>query len=120
MQIPAWLLLASLTVPRLGAASAIDQPECSPLKLPKQTRSLNLVVDSTALTTRLQALDSSHPADVIVAVYLAHGASAHVVPESSDTSSATQVLQHVLASLRPSSKDVPAAFRVHVHSGSVP
>jgi hypothetical protein len=120
MQMPAWLLLASLTVPRLGAAAAIGQQECRPLNLPKRIRSLDLVVDSTALVTRLQALDALHPAEVIVSVLLANGGSGHVVTESPDTATGDQVVQHVVASLRPISKDAPAAFRVHVRFGPTP
>lgn len=91
--------------------------DCRPLEKPKDLPRLDAVLDSLALLDRVLGLDTMPPVPVIVSVFLSDKPRAHIVDKSAPTSTEDLVLGHVLASLRPVSKNSPIAVRVHLRLG---
>lgn len=117
-------LASPAALPRVLPVAAVTTgalpDSCAALMQPKHLPSLGIVLDSTALMTRLQALDTTSTGNVIVGVRFSSGPTGHIVERSASAPLSELVMGHVLASLRPASKGAPPAFRVHVRLGPAP
>ncbi len=120
-----WRNPAHTTTSNVGlSARAVDVPVvaadvCQPLSNPKRLPAVDALLDSTALSGQLTALDSLVGSELIVSVRMGDSPDAHVFDTTTAiTSRGEGVAATVLASLRPNPKEAPQAFRLRIRRAS--
>lgn len=113
---------------RPAVASALDTPvllrrtaqKCAPLTLPKRVRAVDALFDSSALMTRLKAVDTIIGAETIVSVSSGPSPTADVLDVPVVTPGHQMLVAEVIAVLRADVKEMPPAFRLHIrHSAGL-
>ncbi|NOT09366.1 MAG: hypothetical protein HOP28_14310 [Gemmatimonadales bacterium] len=111
-----------LTVWHLTATLVMSYPApqgCQPVSPAHLLVDVGQVLDSAGLLRRLGGPDTrANPP--IVSVFLSKPPTAHVVDAPPEATPPDSLIDQILASLRPDSKDPPAAFRVRVQYAPAP
>lgn len=123
--LPVWLGVAVALSPKSTLSVnetdvRVEKRDCQLLELPKRLQSLDLVLDSIALTTKLQDFQPPAPAEVILSVRLGERPAAHFMDTLAVGSFSPELLAQVVDALRPVPKGFPRAFRLHLESGPTP